>query len=94
VSGDKDEHIRISVFPETWIIYAMGLSHTAFVSCVISVGERIISGGGDNRVIQWDEKGRVVREYVSMEGSCVRCLRRWKERLVVVGERWCCCRWD
>jgi len=87
VSVDRDEHVRISVFPETYIIYAVGLGHTAFVSAVASVGERIVSGGGDRKVILWDVGGNVLGEYAFEHGSCVRCIRRYAENeIVVVGE--------
>src|SRR5271169_3196036 len=51
VTVDRDEHVRMSIFPQTWIIHAMGLGHTAFVSAVISIDDGIVTGGGDNRVI-------------------------------------------
>ena len=87
MSVDRDEHVRISVFPETYIIYAVGLGHTAFVSAVASVGGRIVSGGGDRKVILWDVGGNVLGEYAFEHGSCVRCIRRYAENeIVVVGE--------
>lgn len=89
VTVDRDEHVRISVFPETWIICAMGLGHTAFVSCVVTteVDDGILSGGGDNRVILWNFNGVARAEYTITQGSCVRLLRCWKDMVVVVGER-------
>jgi tRNA (guanine-N(7)-)-methyltransferase subunit TRM82 len=87
ITGDRDEHIRVSAFPQTWVIHAMGLSHTAFVTCVVSVGDTFVSGGGDNRVIRWDCNGVVLDEYTSVRGSAVRCIRRYKDWIVVVGER-------
>ena len=84
VTVDRDEHVRISVFPETYIIHAMGLGHTAFVSAVVSVREGIISGGGDKRIIQWDVDGNNKAEYTCENGSCVRWIRKWKDEIVVV----------
>jgi WD40 repeat protein len=89
VTVDRDEHIRFSVFPETFVIHAMGLGHTAFVSAVITTSEGVISGGGDNRVLKWDFNGVVRGEYKITEGSCVRGLYEWDGQLFVVGEGSC-----
>ena len=88
VTVDRDEHVRISVFPQTWIIHAMGLGHTAFVSCVAAVEGGIVSGGGDNRVILWRFDGVFRTEHTISQGSCVRLIRRWKDMIVVVGEEY------
>ena len=87
VTADRDEHVRVSCFPETWVIAAMGLEHTAFVSCVAEVNGGIVSGGGDKRVIKWDYAGRRLREHQISQGSCVRLVRPWRDLVVVVGER-------
>jgi len=85
---DRDEHIRISVFPQTWVIHAMGLGHTAFVSCVLSVDDvGIITGGGDNQVISWDFEGALKAKYSISSGTCVRLLRRWNDLVITAGER-------
>jgi hypothetical protein len=91
VTVDRDEHIRMSIFPQTWIIHAMGLGHTAFVSAVISVDDRIVTGGGDNRVISWDFNGVLREEYTISQGSCVRLIRRYKDMIIVVGEEFVSC---
>ena len=88
VSGDRDEHVRISVFPETWIIHAMGLGHTAFISCVTGVKGGVITGGGDKKVIYWGMDGLIKAEHEISEGSCVRCIRTWKDFVVVLGEKY------
>lgn len=90
VTVDRDEHVRISIFPETWVIHAMGLGHTAFGSCVTTIGERIITGGGDNRVISWGLNGALLAEHYISEGSCVRLLRPWKDVIFAVGEEYVC----
>ena len=86
VTADRDEHVRISVFPQTWIIHAMGLGHTSFVSCVVAVQDGIVTGGGDNRVISWDFDGVLKKTYTISKGSCVRLIRHWNDVIVVVGE--------
>jgi len=87
ITVDRDEHVRMSIFPQTWIIHAMGLGHTAFVSAVVGVDDGIVTAGGDNRVILWDFNGVLRREYTISHGSCVRLIRRYKDMIVAVGEQ-------
>jgi tRNA (guanine-N(7)-)-methyltransferase subunit TRM82 len=91
VTVDRDEHVRISVFPQTWIIHAMGLGHTAFVSCVAAVDRGIVTGEGDNRVILWGFDGVLQLQYTISHGSCVRLIRPWKDMIVVVSEEYILC---
>lgn len=93
MTGDRDEHIRISVYPETEVIHAMGLGHAAFLSAFLPVDRRVgrpaalVSGAGDRKVIRWDLEGRIVAEGRIQEGTCVRCIRgSGVDRLFVVGE--------
>lgn len=86
VTVDRDEHVRISCFPQTWVIAAMGLGHTAFVTCVAEVEGGIVSGGGDRMVIKWDYAGGKRAEHDILQGTCVRLVRPWKDLVVVVGE--------
>jgi len=89
VSGDRDEHVRISVWPETWVIWGMGMGHGAFVSCLEGVRGGVVSGGGDGKVMMWDWDGGKRGECGICEGSCVRVVRGWRDLLFVVGERYC-----
>jgi tRNA (guanine-N(7)-)-methyltransferase subunit TRM82 len=58
ISGDRDEHIRISRgIPQTHIIEGFCLGHTEFISLLcIPQGRQnlLISGGGDNELFVWD----------------------------------------
>jgi tRNA (guanine-N(7)-)-methyltransferase subunit TRM82 len=87
ITVDRDEHVRMSIFPQTWIIHAMGLGHTAFVSSVVGVDDGVVTGGGDNRIILWDFNGVLRREHTVSYGSCVRLIRRYKDMIIVVGEQ-------
>lgn len=87
VTVDRDEHVRISCFPETFVIAAMGLGHSAFVSCVAAVIGGVVSGSWDKRVIKWDYAGVKRAEHLISRGSCVRVVRPWKDLVVVAGER-------
>jgi WD40 repeat protein len=90
VTGDRDEHVRISHYPETFIIHAMGLGHSAIVTCVVTIkndqGDNYITGGGDNDVILWDFGGKVKGRCTISSGNCVRLLRSFKDCIIVVGE--------
>jgi WD40 repeat protein len=89
ITGDRDEHIRISFFPETHIIHAMALEHSGIVSCLLKVHDYLfVSGGGDNEVILWDFNGKIKAKNSISSGSCVRLLRRWNDTVIAVGERY------
>lgn len=53
-SSDRDEHIRISVFPESYVIDKFLLGHQAFVSHLVLDGRYLLSCGGDSYAISWD----------------------------------------
>ncbi|KAL2312510.1 tRNA (guanine-N(7)-)-methyltransferase non-catalytic subunit trm82 [Schizosaccharomyces pombe] len=55
ITSDKDEHIRISRFPNAFVIEGFCLGHEDFVSRMSLYDNRtLISGGGDNHVFVWD----------------------------------------
>lgn len=87
VTGDRDEHVRISVFPQTWVIHAMAMGHTAFLSSLLAVRQGIVSGGGDNRLILWDLDGNPLAEHTISHGTCVKLIRVWNDLIVAVGEK-------
>ncbi|KAE8396688.1 guanine-N(7)--methyltransferase non-catalytic subunit trm82 [Aspergillus alliaceus] len=56
LTADRDEHIRISRYPQAHIIEGYCLGHTAFVSklCIPRCApEILISGGGDDFLLVW-----------------------------------------
>lgn len=57
ITGDRDEHVRVTHFPEAYVIKHWLFGHGEFVSClyIASFDESIlISGGGDEYVVFWD----------------------------------------
>jgi hypothetical protein len=56
LTSDRDEKIRVSAFPETFIIHGYLLGHEAFVSWfdVHETTNRCISGSGDGSIRLWD----------------------------------------
>ncbi|KNG83952.1 tRNA (guanine-N(7)-)-methyltransferase subunit TRM82 [Aspergillus nomiae NRRL 13137] len=56
LTGDRDEHIRVSRYPQAHIIEGYCLGHTAFITklCIPkSAPEYLISGGGDDFLLVW-----------------------------------------
>ena len=90
VTCDRDEHIRFSVYPETYVIQTMGLGHTAFVSTICTIDDGVISGGGEGRLLSMGWDGNIRGEYSISQGSCIRHIRRWKDVVFVVGEKFHC----
>lgn len=54
VTADRDEHVRISSFPDGHNIQHYCLGHTQFISDLLIVSDRLISGGGDEYLNFWD----------------------------------------
>ena len=56
ITADRDEHIRISRYPQSWVIEGFCLGHTAFVSRLLVLGwapQEVLSGGGDSWLGRW-----------------------------------------
>jgi len=56
ITGDRDEHIRVSRFPQSFVIEQFLLGHTAFVSHLAVHDDILVSGGGDSFVLVWNWK--------------------------------------
>ncbi|KZT37736.1 hypothetical protein SISSUDRAFT_823919 [Sistotremastrum suecicum HHB10207 ss-3] len=57
VTADRDEHIRISRYPQGFIVHRYCLGSTRFVSSLCDLGNgQLLSGGGEDvlRVWEWD----------------------------------------
>ncbi|CAZ83042.1 unnamed protein product [Tuber melanosporum] len=56
ITADRDEHIRVSRYPQSWVIEGFCLGHTAFVSRLLVPGwapQEVLSGGGDGWLGRW-----------------------------------------
>jgi len=56
MTADRDEHIRVSRYPQSWVIEGFCLGHTAFVSRILVPGwapQEMLSGGGDGWLGRW-----------------------------------------
>lgn len=54
VSSDRDEHIRISRFPKSFVIERFLLGHESFVSHLVICGSYLLSAGGDPYILAWN----------------------------------------
>ncbi|GMF68864.1 unnamed protein product [Aspergillus oryzae] len=66
LTGDRDEHIRVSRYPQAHIIEGYCLGHTAFVTklCIPQYAPGyLISGGGDDYLLVWKwSEGRILQK--------------------------------
>lgn len=57
ITSDRDEHIRISYYPKSFLIKKWLFGHTEFVSTFVLPdwcdGKLIVSGGGDTFICSW-----------------------------------------
>ena len=60
VTCDRDEKVRVSLFPNTYNIHCYCLGHTDFLTRLVYVPEVkvIISGGGDGTLKFWNLEGK------------------------------------
>lgn len=57
LTGDRDEHIKISHYPKTYVVRNWLFGHHEFVSCLhicLFNKEILISGGGDDYLLVWN----------------------------------------
>eukprot|EP01064_Diplonema_japonicum_P003062 TRINITY_DN12019_c0_g1_i1.p2 TRINITY_DN12019_c0_g1~~TRINITY_DN12019_c0_g1_i1.p2 ORF type:complete len:347 (+),score=101.58 TRINITY_DN12019_c0_g1_i1:1778-2818(+) len=72
---DKDEHLRLSRYPEARIIEKMCFGHQGFISGMVKVTDTILAtGGGDGMVRFWSLPGGESLAHDQFEGSTVHCL--------------------
>lgn len=72
LTSDRDEHIRVSRgIPQTHVIEGYCLGHTQFVSklCIPHWSPKtLISGGGDDFLLNWDWLSGTLRQKVELKG--------------------------
>lgn len=74
VSADRDEHVRLSRYPNAWSIESYLLGHQRFVGALLWVpgnsGQSgvLLSGGGDDDIYVWDVKEAKLKQKISVKG--------------------------
>ena len=57
ITSDRDEHIRISYYPQCYIVDKWLFGHKHFVSSICCDKDNVLlSAGGDNEIFAWDWK--------------------------------------
>eukprot|EP01126_Amoeba_proteus_P043246 TRINITY_DN4738_c0_g1_i13.p1 TRINITY_DN4738_c0_g1~~TRINITY_DN4738_c0_g1_i13.p1 ORF type:complete len:424 (-),score=72.72 TRINITY_DN4738_c0_g1_i13:175-1335(-) len=86
LTGEKDEKIRVSLYPDTYDIVSFCLGHKTFVTslCLLPVSETesafLVSGSGDGIVILWEfVEGTMLQQFdmcsfIGPEHSVVRSI--------------------
>ncbi|KAA8917116.1 hypothetical protein TRICI_000788 [Trichomonascus ciferrii] len=57
ITADRDEHIRVTRYPQTYVIERWLFGHTEFVSVIETLPwnpHQLVSAGGDDFVAHWD----------------------------------------
>lgn len=69
LTADRDEHIRVSRYPQSFVIEGFCLGHEAFVSTLLVPSwdkMQLVSGGGDEFLLRWDWRSGSVLEKVEV----------------------------
>jgi tRNA (guanine-N(7)-)-methyltransferase subunit TRM82 len=66
LTGDRDEHIRVTRYPQSYVIDGFCLGHTQFVKTMLTPSwnlTSLISGGGDEFLLVWNwRQGKVLQK--------------------------------
>jgi len=77
VTADRDEHIRISRYPQGWSIVSYLLGHRKFVGALLWLPSpsdpdpghgRLLSGGGDDSLFVWDHLRGLATQKIDISG--------------------------
>uniref|UniRef100_A0A0R3RU87 tRNA (guanine-N(7)-)-methyltransferase non-catalytic subunit n=1 Tax=Elaeophora elaphi TaxID=1147741 RepID=A0A0R3RU87_9BILA len=75
-SADRDEKIRISRYPQCYVIHRFCLGHTSYVNSIQSKGTLLFSSGGDGTLRVWDmEDGKQIAQCDCLEKKAIRRCR-------------------
>ena len=71
LSADKDEHIRVSRYPKSYVIEGFCLGHTSYVAKLLAPSwdmeqKSLVSGGGDDYLLFWDWTAMKVEQRIGL----------------------------
>ncbi|EFO21908.2 hypothetical protein LOAG_06577 [Loa loa] len=73
ISVDRDEKIRISRYPECYVIHRFCLGHSSYVNSVQSKGTLLFSSSGDGTLRVWDmEDGKQIAQCDCLDKKAIR----------------------
>jgi len=81
LSADKDEHIRVSRYPYSYVIEGFCLGHTSYVTKLLVPSfdqQTLISGGGDDYLLRWDWKAKEVQQKLDLKEHVAKVLEIMK----------------
>ncbi|KAF8456240.1 hypothetical protein BGX38DRAFT_1163465 [Terfezia claveryi] len=77
LSADKDEHIRVSRYPHSYVIEGFCLGHDSYVAKLLVPSfdqQTLISGGGDDYLLRWDWKAKKVLQKLDLKENVANVL--------------------
>ncbi|KHJ93285.1 hypothetical protein OESDEN_06806 [Oesophagostomum dentatum] len=75
LAADRDEKIRVSRYPQAFVVQSFCLGHSAYVSSIAMYKNRVFSSGGDSIVHEWNiENGRSIAQSEKLGDDPVRRL--------------------
>lgn len=93
ITGDRDEHIRVSSLAHPYVIEQFLFGHKQYIRQLLLVGKTLVSGGGDDYICSWDlESGEQIAQlalrqyYAGLEEIDVSVLVEYQGDILLVVE--------
>lgn len=71
LTADRDEHIRVSRYPQSYVIHCFCLGHTNFVNALLLPSwapHTLLSAGGDISLMLWDWRQGLLLQEIDLAG--------------------------
>ncbi|MFH4976220.1 hypothetical protein AB6A40_002929 [Gnathostoma spinigerum] len=76
LTSDRDEKLRISRYPQTFVIHQYCLSHSSYINCVNVFKDVCFTSGGDGLILAWNiDDGSLLCTESTFRNQPVRCTR-------------------
>uniref|UniRef100_A0A0M3HYG0 tRNA (guanine-N(7)-)-methyltransferase non-catalytic subunit n=1 Tax=Ascaris lumbricoides TaxID=6252 RepID=A0A0M3HYG0_ASCLU len=78
LSADRDEKLRISRYPQSFVIHRFCLGHTSYINSLCVDGHFAFTSGGDGTIRVWDiETGAALSTCDHFAKKPIRCMRKY-----------------
>ena len=79
LSADKDEHIRVSRYPKSYVIEGFCFGHTSYIAKLLAPSwdreqKSLISGGGDDYLLFWDWTAMKVEQQIDLRDHVMKAV--------------------